>query len=119
MTKDRYEKMGSLSGFKPTLNGNGGVGLVSQRDKTQLISEFDQTDFCKSRRILYIPSFQFLTLDDEIMKTRSQKNPVKSMSNKKADREGQSADVVADALFRFVIELRLIRKEEGRAEYVL
>lgn len=41
LTKRMFETiMASLSAINTTLDGNEGLGLVSQRDKTQLISEF-------------------------------------------------------------------------------
>lgn len=52
------------------------------------------------------------------MGTTSQTNPVKSIPIRKAYREGQSADVVADALFRLAIDSRLHFRREGRYESV-
>lgn len=110
--------MSSLSAFNPTLDGNGGVIWVSQSDKTQMLSEFERDSFSTSKRLFYLPVIQFLTLDDELMGIRSQSNPVKSIFIRKADREGQSADVVADALFRFSIESRLHRRGESSTDSV-
>lgn len=72
----------------------------------------------KRKSLFYIPAFQFLTLDDEVMGTRSQSNPVKSISVRKSDREGKSADVVSDELFRFAIESRLHRRGEILTESI-
>ena len=119
MSKERFKIiMASLCAFSPTLQGGGETGWTSQRDKTQLVSEFERTAFMISKRLFSVPAFQFLTLDDELMGTRSHSNPVKSISIRKADREGQSADVIADSLFRFTIDSRLHRRGEGRIESV-
>lgn len=85
---------------------------MSQIDKTPLIGDFERTAFNTSKRLFYIPSVQFLTLDDELMGTRSQQNPVTYISIMKADLEGQSADVISDAIFRFSIETHLHRRPE-------
>lgn len=71
--------MACFSTFNSTLDGNGGVGFVSQLDKTQLITEFECTAFGTSKSLLYIPSFYVLTMEDELMFKRSQTNPLKSI----------------------------------------
>lgn len=45
--------------------------------------------------------------DNDLFGTRSVDNQVKKLSNRKADKEGHSADVVADALFCVVLGIRL------------
>lgn len=45
-------------------------------------------------------------------------NKVKMLSTRKANREGHSADAVADALSRIVLALRFRRRRESQAESV-
>lgn len=59
-----------------------------------------------------------MTLDDELIGTRSQYNPVKKISDRKADREGQSVDCLADALFRLILDWRLHRRGESHISSV-
>lgn len=42
---------------------------------------------------------------------------MKKISMKKVDREGHSADVVADAVFRFVMGTRFRRRGEKQVKY--
>lgn len=84
--KDRFEIiMSSISAFNPILDVNGGVSCVLQRDKTQILSEFDLAAFSTRKRLFYIPSFHFIALDDELMGTRSQSIARKFISIRKAD----------------------------------
>lgn len=89
------------------------VGCVLQRDNNQLLWKFEPVDFDTSRRLFYAPSFQFLTLDDEIIGTSSTLNPMKNISLQNADRDGHYADVIADVLFIFVIASCLYRRGES------
>lgn len=50
------------------------------------------------------------TLDDDLYRTRAADGQVKMLSSRKADKEGHSADAVADALFRVVLALRFRRR---------
>lgn len=51
-------------------------------------------------------------LDDDIIGTRSQENPVKSLSSRKSDKAGLTANVVADALSRLVLSMSFRRRGE-------
>lgn len=58
------------------------------------------------------------TLDDDLFGTRAADNQVKTLSARKADKEGHSEDAIADALFRVVLGLRFRRREELHTESV-
>lgn len=51
-------------------------------------------------RICFVPLYQLLTLDDDIFGTRAVDNQVKSLSSRKNEIEGHTADSILDALFR-------------------
>lgn len=50
------------------------------------------------------------TLDDETYGCRVRGNQVKTLSNRKADTEGCSADVLADCYFRVLLQIRFCRR---------
>jgi hypothetical protein len=58
------------------------------------------------------------TLDDELYGAGAVDNQVKSLSARKADRESHSADVLADAVFRVALAIRLHRRGESQLESV-
>lgn len=95
--------------------GRGGSGEKTwnaQRDQTRFLGEFECLAFRDTRKICFTPLYQMATLDDDLFGTRAADNQVKMLSNRKADREGHSADAVADALFRIVLALRFRRRAE-------
>ena len=47
------------------------------------------------------------------MGTRAADNQVKTISNRKTDGEGHVADVLADALFRVVMQMRFRRRHDN------
>lgn len=66
----------------------------------------------------FVGDGQLLTLDDDLMGSRSEYMPVKILSTRKAYKECQSSDVVADALFRITICSRFHRRQEPQVESV-
>lgn len=50
--------------------------------------------------------------------TSSAENEVKMLSDRKADREGHVADIVADGMFRFTLDTRFRRRGEPQARNV-
>lgn len=79
----------------------------SQRDQTRQLGEFE---FRQSRKVFFVPLYLLATLDDDLFGTRAADNQVKMLSSRKADREGHSADALADALFLVVFALRFRRR---------
>lgn len=101
--------------------GRGGDGFsnwTSQRDQTPNLSEFERVAFKDTRRIFLHLLHLTLTLDDDLFGTRATDNQVKTLSCRKADREGHSADTVACAISRVVFALRFRRRGEGQVEAV-
>ena len=58
------------------------------------------------------------TLDDDLFGTRASDKQFKMLGSRKADKEGHSADAVADALFRIVLAIRFRRRGEQQTESV-
>ena len=56
------------------------------------------------------PVHTLATLDDDLCGTRAGDNQVKSLSIRKADREGHTADAIVDALFRVKLIVRFRRR---------
>lgn len=101
--------------------GRGSDGLNSwnsQRDQTPLLSSFEETAFRMSAKIFLSPTHLFATLDDDLYGTRAADNQVKTLSARKADKEGHVADAVADAFFRISLAVRFRRRGESQAENV-
>ena len=57
-------------------------------------------------------------LEDDLYGTRSMDNQVKTLSARKADREGHCAEAIEDALFRITFFVRFRRKEHTQTENV-
>ena len=91
--------------------GNDGQSTwVSQRDLTLLLSDFEKVAIDLSLKIFFQPHFLVATLDDDFYRTRAQENQVKTLSARKADREGHQIHVLADALFPMMHAFRFYRK---------
>lgn len=75
----------------------------AQRDQTQYVGEFEGVSFSATKRLLYIPAHKFVKLDDKFMGISLQDNPVKAISERKTDRERQTADCLEAALFRLLL----------------
>lgn len=90
----------------------------SQRDATQLLNDFERQAWSVSKRLFYVLLVQLITLDDDLMGTRSRDNQVKMLSDRNADREGHSTDNVADALFRLTDVSRFRRCGEPQVTNV-
>ena len=78
----------------------GSFARGGQRDQTTFLSALEQGALEMSARIFFCHSFTLATLDDDVYGTRAVENQVKTLSARKADREGHTAEVMADALFR-------------------
>lgn len=75
--------------FHPYLgNDDGSRTWLDQRDLTEFISEFERLSFTKRKTLIYVPVNKFITTDDELVWTRSKHNPLKTIYERKADREG-------------------------------
>lgn len=59
------------------------------------------------------PNHSICSLDDDLFGTRATDNMVRYLSARKTDKEGQSSDLIVDALFRSVLQLRLRRRVES------
>lgn len=87
----------------------------AQRDRTQYLDTFERSAFRMTCKIFLTPVHTFATLDDQLYGTRAEDIHVKTTSMSKADREGHSADAVADALFRLTLMVRFRRRGEQQA----
>jgi hypothetical protein len=94
-------------------SGRGSPGISSwqcSRDQTQSLAEFEKAAFRTSCRVFLTPNHTYATVDDELYGTRATDNQVKTLSTRKADREGHCADAIADALFRITFFVRFRRR---------
>ena len=80
----------------------------TQRDQTVMLGQFERAAFRMTARMFHT----IISLDDDLMGTRTVDNQVKTISNRKADGEGHVADVLADALFRVVLQMRFRRRHD-------
>ena len=105
--------------FSPTgRGGEGGSSWSAQRDKTPLLTQFEQTAFRATRKAFVTPNHLLATLDDDLYGTRASDNQVKTLGNRKADKEGHTVDAIADALFRITLAIRFRRRGETQASNV-
>lgn len=78
-----------------------------------MLGEFEPAVFRMSAPIFLAPNHTITSLDDDLMGTRAADNHVKTISNRKADGEGHVTDVLADALFRVVLQMRFRRRQDN------
>lgn len=83
-------------------------------DNTRILDEFEMFTMQLVSRMFFVALHQVITLDDDLVGTRSRDNQVKSLSSCKANKEVHLADVVVDAIFNVVISLRFRRRGEGK-----
>lgn len=68
--------------------------------------------------IFYVLSCQLVTMDDKLMETRCKSSPMKLLSALKMDREGQTSDVLAHALFCPIIDYQHhVRRESQKDSF--
>lgn len=91
---------------------------AAQRDATQRLDNFERTAYEMSRNVCLSPNNTTVTLDDDLYGTRARDNQVKTLSARKADKEGHSADVICDAIFRITLGVRFRRRGETQATNV-
>lgn len=87
----------------------------AQRDQTKYLSTFEWSAFRMTSNIVLTPVHAFATLDDDLYGTRASDNQVKSLSARKSDREGHTADAIADGLFRVTLMIRSRHRGEGQS----
>ena len=76
---------------------------------------FEQAAFRMTSKVSLRSIRTFVTSDDDLHGTRASDNQVKSLSLRKADREGHSADAIADALLRIILMVPFRRRGEKHA----
>lgn len=64
------------------------------------------------RRVFFVPLNQVVTIDDDLIVTRASYNQVNTISARKAEKEGNFADVLSDALFLFLLVARFQSRGE-------
>lgn len=92
---------------------------IAQRDRTRQLTEFENLALRDTRKVILTLLQLFATLDDEIFGTRAADNPVKTLSCRKVNREGESAEAIADALFRVVFGIRFRLRGEAHVQSVI
>lgn len=83
-----------------------------------MLAQFESSSFRMSLRVFLDQNHSICSLDDDLIGTQGRDIPVRTLSARKADKKGHSSDVVADALFRFVLQLRFRRRGESHMENV-
>lgn len=66
--------------------------------------------YASCRAIFFAPILTTFTLDDDLYVLRSKENQDKTLSARKAEKQGHIADVVCDALSRFTLGVRFRRR---------
>lgn len=83
-----------------------------QRDRTKCLSESEHLAFRETGKVFFCPLQNIATLDDDLFGTRATDNQVKTLSARKADKEGHSFDSIAEALFRVLMGIGFKRRGE-------
>lgn len=103
------------------LTGRGhedGISWMSQRDLTLLLTQFEKTAYRTICNMFVSPTHTLATLDDDLYGTRASNNQVETISSRKADREGHTADAIADELFRITLMVRFRRRGVSQSSNV-
>ena len=109
----------NIKGFSPTSRGDvSDISWIAQRDMTQQLDAFELICFRVTCNVFLNPVHTFTTLDDDLYGTRAGDNQMKSLSIRKADREGYTADAIADTLFRVTLIVRFRRRGEKQSHNV-
>lgn len=118
-TTEFYTKLGNYwIPFHPSLNRGTGAGtLNSKRYYSKWVIEFKRMAW-SSLKCLFVPLVQLITIDDDLMGTRSADNQLEMLSDRKGDREVQSGDVIANELLRFTLDTRMRRRGEPQLSNV-
>lgn len=77
------------------------------------LDDFELTAYRKSCKVFLSLSDTFTTLDDDLYGTRAHDNQVKTISVRKADKEGHTVDAIADIIFRVTLMARFRRHDES------
>lgn len=114
------DKIGNkLIPFHPSLrNVESRVTWLCQRDSTQLFNDFVRQAWSIFKRLFYVPHFQLVTMDDEIMGTRSAYNQVKALLDLKADRKVYASHIVGDGLFPYISDSCFRQRDEPHVKHV-
>lgn len=78
----------------------------------------ERSCFRETHKVFLNPVYMFRALDDDLYGTRVKDNQVKSLSARKADRDGDSADAIADSRFRVTLIVRFRRGGEKQTQNV-
>jgi hypothetical protein len=105
----------NILAYSATGRADGCSTWNSQRDQTHRLGEFEKAAFNMSCKVFLTPLYTLATLDDDLYGTRSSDNQVKTLSSRKADKEGHCADALADALFRITFMVRFRRRGEAQS----
>jgi hypothetical protein len=73
-----------------------GIVLAINRSSS---AEFEKASSRTGCRIFLTCNHTYATLDDDLYETRATNNQVKTLSARKADKEGHCADDIADSFF--------------------
>lgn len=75
----------------------------------QHLGEFESIEFRGAKNIVLVPLKPVLTLHDDMFGTSATENQVKSLSSRKADIEGHTADYITGEDFSVTSDLRFWR----------
>lgn len=88
------------------------------RDETQQLKDFERICFALIRKVFFVTTQFFVTCDVYLFGTRATNNQFKTSSNQKEEREGHTADLLADPIFRIVVALHFsCRGDKDRRIY--
>lgn len=74
------------------------------------MSTFKRVAVKPSRKTLYVPKCGFITLADDFIGTRVSDMHLQRLNRNEAAKKGNVVDVAADAVFRFILEMRYRRR---------
>lgn len=109
----------NLVSFAPTVRRDhvaDGATWNAQSDSTPLLDEFERLALNLVSRVFFVPLNQFITLDDDFVRTCCRDSQVKILSARDSVKERHLADVVAGAIFNAVISVRFRRRGVGQEQ---
>lgn len=90
------------------------TGMVSKTWRYQRLDGFEKVSYKMTRTLFLGPAQVLVTIDDDLYKSCACDNQVKTMSSRKADKEGYCAGSICNALLRVTLCVHFRRRGESQ-----
>lgn len=81
---------------------------------TPFLNNLELISYSTSKRLFYVPTGKFITVNNDLIVTRSAETQVKPITLRNTGREGRSSDVSSDSIFLLNLYSRILKQGEGK-----